>query len=371
MIVFRNVLKRIFGKKLNVVFMLIIPIVLNIFIAAFATKDMSYSIGVVDEDQTKCTEQMIKYLKSGADVTILDPEDDYKNKILNDGMECVFYIHSGFTNDLLEGKKVSVDSFSLDTSNIARPIQINMASYVTSLEQLIKKSNYDETEFYSAVEGLTKERVKSDYLYSATSTNSCSDVTHISLGYIAFCMVFLMTFSTALIMEDKEIGIYDRILTSPISAGSYYVQHLLSYLVISVIQIVVVIAVLPLVTVVDFGGIVSSLQIILICSVFSMFCIALGMLINKLCKNAMMVGAVSSIVNMPLLILGGCFLPKEMMPKVVQKIGNFVPTSWFLDASDVVIYGRPFGESVKYIMYMMALIVVILMLIFIQKKKKA
>lgn len=370
MIILKNVLTRIFSKKINIIFMLVIPIVLNIFIVALSTKDVTYTVGVIDEDKTECSRQVIEYLKHDAKVKVLSAKDDYKYKILNEGMECVFRINKGFATTILSAKKATVDSYSLDTSNIAKPIQIKVGSFVSVLETLAKESNYTEADFYDKVHLYMNKKSNTEYLYSAINANFCWDVTHISLGYIAFCMIFLMTFSTALIMEDKEIGIYNRLLTSPITAGSYYVQHLLSYLIVSTIQIVVVIFVLPLITIVNFGNIISYLQIIVICSIFSVFCISLGILINKFCKNTMMVGAVSSIVNMPLLILGGCFVPMDSMPNIVQKIGAFVPTNWFLRAADVVIYGKPFVECIRYLMYIITMVTFIFILVFLRIRKE-
>ena len=42
------------------------------------------------------------------------------------------------------------------------------------------------------------------------------------------------------------------------------------------------------------------------------------------------------LVNLPILMLGGCLWPRELMPEFVKRIGDFVPTTWFLKAAETV-----------------------------------
>jgi ABC-2 type transport system permease protein len=37
-------------------------------------------------------------------------------------------------------------------------------------------------------------------------------------------------------------------------------------------------------------------------------------------------------------MLGGCYWTKDMMPEVMNKIANFIPTSWVMAAVDKLLY---------------------------------
>jgi ABC-2 type transport system permease protein len=38
-------------------------------------------------------------------------------------------------------------------------------------------------------------------------------------------------------------------------------------------------------------------------------------------------------------MLGGCFWPREIMPKALQQLANFTPVTWVLKASEKLLYG--------------------------------
>jgi ABC-2 type transport system permease protein len=49
-------------------------------------------------------------------------------------------------------------------------------------------------------------------------------------------------------------------------------------------------------------------------------------------------------VVVPSSILGGSFIPKSMMPEIVNRLGNIVPQKWVMDASEKILQGKSIDE---------------------------
>lgn len=58
----------------------------------------------------------------------------------------------------------------------------------------------------------------------------------------------------------------------------------------------------------------------------------------------MQFGYLSNLIIVPMCMLGGCYWPIDFMPDTLQKIANFVPTSWLIKATEKIIYGAKLSE---------------------------
>lgn len=371
MIIFFNVIKRIMTKKSNLLFMLILPTFLSTFIVLISTTGNKYTVGIIDNDNTAFTRDFNDYLSQTCKIVDVKKEHVIEDKILNDGVECILVFQKGYTDALIHNDRAKVKSYFQEGSNYAEPIQMKVASYLSAAELIGASCNQNEDEFYKGMKDFREKDLQVDYLYAKNSFTEKTDAAVTSFGYVAFCMLFLMAFSTSLIMEDKVSGVTERLWITPVAKASYYVQHVLAYFLISVIQTVVVILVLPLFGKVSFGtSFLEVAKVIIICLIFSLSCIAMGVAINTYAKNKLAAGSISSLINLPILMLGGCFWPSEGMPVVLQKIGSFLPTAWFLKAAKgVVLYGKSLLGVVQYIGFLFAFTIVILGITFIIKSK--
>lgn len=371
MIIFINVIKRIMTKKSNLLFMLILPTFLSTFIVLISTTGNKYTVGIIDHDNTAFTRDFEKYLAQTCKIVDAEEESVIEDRILNDSVECILTFEKGYTDALIHNDKVKVKSYFQEGSNYAEPIEMKVASYLSAAEAIGDSCNQNEDVFYQGMKDFSAKALQIDYRYAKKSFTEKTDAAVTSFGYVAFCMLFLMAFSTSLIMEDKVSGVTERLWISPVAKASYYIQHVLAYFLISAIQTIVVILVLPLFGKVSFGtDVFGVVMAIIICLFFSLSCIATGVAINTYANNKLAAGSISSLINLPILMLGGCFWPSEDMPDILQKIGSVLPTAWFLKAETGVLYGKSLFGIIQYIGLLFAFTVITLGITFIMKKQK-
>ncbi|MED3803129.1 ABC transporter permease [Lysinibacillus xylanilyticus] len=372
MTILSNSIKRIFRKRTNILFMLVIPILMNLFLISVATKDVKYNLGILDQDSTPFTKELVSKMQEKYNVTLLTPSDDVKDLIVNKKLDIAFTFQSGFTADMLEGKDVAAISYALEASNVARPVQVYVSSYISSAKQIATSAKGNEGVFYKGLEAYNKNAFAVEYKSFSTGVSE-KDVNNAvtSLGYIAFGMLFLISFSTSLILEDKLTGVYDRITATPLTRSSYFSQHMLASFLVAAIQVLLLISSLPKLVDISYGSTSNQqLEVIAVCLALALACVAIGVAISRFSKSALMASSLTALINIPMLMLGGCFWPREIMPDFMQRISDFMPTTWFLQAGETVLYGKGLNGAIPELSYLIGFAALLLIVTFAVKSEK-
>lgn len=372
MTIFVNNLKRIFGRPVNIVFMLVVPVLLNVFIISVASGDTKYNIGVRDLDQSAFTKEVRSQMEEICDVTVIEESDDLKQMVLDGDVDIAIEFEKGYTEGLVHGNQVKVNTYALNDSNMTDSGQMYLKSLIEAACEIGQAADGDEQAFYDGMDTYYKKAYKVEYDKFKTSISEKVDLGVQSLGYVAFGMVFLMTFATMMILEDKLSGVYDRICVTPLSMFSYFIQNLFSFLIVAVIQIVLLFFILTNWVGLSYGQTIGDvLQTGLVCTAFAMVCISIGVISSRFAKTALMATSVTTLVNLPMLMLGGCLWPRSIMPNIMQKIGDFAPTTWFLKASEQVMYGKGILSVWQYVGGMLVLSLVLIIIAYVVKTDKA
>ncbi|MCY9545381.1 ABC transporter permease [Lysinibacillus xylanilyticus] len=372
MTILSNSIKRIFRKRTNILFMLVIPILMNLFLISAATKDVKYNLGILDQDSTPFTKELVSKMQEKYNVTLLTPSDDVKDLIVNKKLDIAFTFQSGFTADMLEGKDVAAISYALEASNVARPVQVYVSSYISSAKQIATSAKGNEDVFYKGLEAYNKNAFAVEYKSFSTGVSE-KDVNNAvtSLGYIAFGMLFLISFSTSLILEDKLTGVYDRITATPLTRSSYFSKHMLASFLVAAIQVLLLISSLPKLVDISYGSTSNQqLEVIAVCLALALACVAIGVAISRFSKSALMASSLTALINIPMLMLGGCFWPREIMPDFMQRISDFMPTTWFLQAGETVLYGKGLNGAIPELSYLIGFAALLLIVTFAVKSEK-
>ncbi|HBG38891.1 MAG TPA: ABC transporter permease, partial [Clostridiaceae bacterium] len=74
-----------------------------------------------------------------------------------------------------------------------------------------------------------------------------------------------------------------------------------------------------------------------------------------------------SLVITPMCMLGGCFWPREIMPKFLIEISNFVPTTWVLKGAKKAFFSTGIWD-IKYELLILLLFSAVFFLLGIIRK---
>lgn len=127
------------------------------------------------------------------------------------------------------------------------------------------------------------------------------------------------------IMTDRVNKTAVRIFSAPIRTYEYLFQSLLAYSILITMQIILIISIGSLLY--DWG-IVLTLKLFLCYTVFAASSIGFSIAWNSLFRSKLMSDAVFGIVISLMSIVGGIFMPVDMLPDFLKKIGMLFPTYW-------------------------------------------
>jgi ABC-2 type transport system permease protein len=129
--------------------------------------------------------------------------------------------------------------------------------------------------------------------------------------------------------EEKRSGTWRRQLASPVSRASILVAKLVPFFLISLTQS----AFLFGLGAVAFGMTVAGSMPAFFAMVLavSLCAVSLGVLFASFGGSEKQLGSIGSVTTLVMGLIGGCMIPRMVMPTVFKQIGNFVPQSWALD----------------------------------------
>lgn len=370
MTVLINNLKLIFGKKKNIFFMLIVPIASIFYIITATTQESKYNIIILDKDNTHFTKLFKNQFKEENNIVTVKNRDEIKNMIVDRKVDIAIIFEKGFTEKMLNNENVKVENIMLDGTNQNQPLQTNVASFVSSAKEIAKLSN-SEKEFNENMDKFVTQKFSVEYKRFSTSYLEDAENAVTALGYLAAGMLFFIMMTTNLLLVERMSGVTDRLATAPIKVSSYYLQHFISFYFIAVLQAVISLSILPLISVLSFGNTLSEIiNIIIVACTFALVCVSIGVFVNSISKNSFVAGTVTTLIELPLLMLGGCLWPREIMPEFLQKIGNFLPTTWYMKASERLVNGKGLSSVAFEVVGMAGFAAAVLLLTIIMKRKR-
>jgi ABC-2 type transport system permease protein len=129
--------------------------------------------------------------------------------------------------------------------------------------------------------------------------------------------------------EEKRSGTWRRLLASPVSRGAALLAKLLPFVVIGMGQLGFLFGIGALAFGMKVAGSVPALIVLSLAVVLCSTCLGLAM--ASLGGSEKMLGGVGSVTLLVMGLLGGCMMPRLVMPTFMQRIGLAVPHSWALD----------------------------------------
>lgn len=149
-------------------------------------------------------------------------------------------------------------------------------------------------------------------------------------GFSLFFVIYTITFSISSIIEQKQNGVWDRLILSPASKSSIYLGNLAYSFLIGYLQIILVFLLFATLFQFDFqGGLVTSM-IVVIPYVFAL--VSFGVFISGLITSMRQLDAIIPFIAVSMAMLGGAFWPIEIVSsKVILALSYISPITYGMD----------------------------------------
>lgn len=182
---------------------------------------------------------------------------------------------------------------------------------------------------------------------------------HIVPGLIGIILTMtMMTVTSMAIVRERETGTLEQLATTPLRAVELMLGKTIPYVVVGYIQVTVSLLVGIFIFQVPIHGSIPLLYVLASMQILTY--LGLGLLISTVATNQQQAGQMGMMVFLPNMLLSGFMFPREGMPFWAQKIGAFLPLTYFLQiVRGIVMKGLSFEYLWPLVWPMMVLLVLI------------
>ena len=177
-------------------------------------------------------------------------------------------------------------------------------------------------------------------------------------GIFAFSSIFMTMIVAQTMTVERDEGLLKRLKTTPASSADYMISQTLSYMIISVVQVMLVLAASYAIGYRPATGVVGIVFTFAISLAFSLVTVGFGLISATLSKSAEVATGISFIFIMPQMFFG-TFMP---LGGPTEAISRFMPSKYVTDAlTTLFLRGAPITTPVIWINFAMVSVVGILL----------
>lgn len=345
-----NTLKISFNKKSKLIGIMIIPICAILLSIMVSTKSSSnpIDVGILDNDKSSISKDFIKNIKSQDDFKItLVSEKDGENKLTAGDIDCNIIIPKGFEKSIYVDRIKKFYVKSLKGSSATAWVDNYTNIYLNNIMDTFKASGSNIDVFNKMYKN---NEVKALALNIEKVKNKASDkeITSRSIGFLIMIVMMNASISCGFILKEKKNRAYLRIRSSKVSSKSYVLANIFAGFAIAALQIFV--ALIIMVGIFKINTYVQFWQLFIILLCFAISAVGLGILVVSFCKDSNSANYAITLIITPSCMIGGCFIPTDLMPKTIQKISYFLPQTWTINAIAKLQSGGSFWSISSYIL---------------------
>lgn len=357
-----NVLKMSFRKKGGILVSILLPSIICIItvLANVGSSSGSIKIGVLDKDNTVLSNDMIDTINlKGNFKTIAVLEDQIKEVVLEQKVDCVMVIPESFQSGIYNGKGDKVKFVSIKGEDTTAYISSFVNYYIQGLNDISKASEGDQNIFNKMYKGNKNELIKLK-VEKLEDKNLSKNITYVTMGFLLMFVMSGAGFISSYIVSEKRNKTFFRICSAPVKAKDYVLSNVLTSLIIVLIQVTLVIFVMT--KVLNVNIFMKNIELFTILMCFGLVSIGIGLTVVAFSKTTNQVGTLNTLILTPTCMLGGCFWSPDFMPPWLQRVGDFVPQTWALRSITTLQTGGSFNTILPYIAILLSFALVFILI---------
>jgi ABC-2 type transport system permease protein len=333
-------LRRLVRDRTGVFFVFIFPFLIILALGAAFGSGFDAELGVVSNGSGVLGNDLKASLDSTEDLRIRSfaNEATMRTAIERNEVEAGVVIPAGYDDRIREGSTVELTYIARPTET-SRELQVTLRAVVDQQAVRLRAARFalEERAVGSFDEALARAHLVASAVPGISVTSHAAGGGDGEIGTFAtgaaqelVLFVFLTSLSaSAMLIETRRFGVTRRMLASPTSVRSILVGETLGRYAISVLQGVLIVGGTALLFQVDWGNRATTTAVVLL---FALAATGAAMVMGSVLQNAAQAGAMGVFLGLVLAALGGCMVPLEVFPPVMNRIAHLIPHAWAIDA---------------------------------------
>ncbi|VYT90296.1 ABC transporter permease [Clostridium tertium] len=306
------------------------------------------NIGIVDNDSSKTTKVIVDFLKEQNGYNVNDiNEDSIDNLFSEKAIDVAIVFNKGFENNIILSGKDEINVTSVENDGVGNLIKELLNREMLNIRDISLASNKDKEVYYrglinysnSTYVNITKESLND--LYKEYSSSQ------MFIGFLIMFMLIRGMKTAYRIFDEKSENIYMRIFMAPVKSSEYYLADIISGYISILIQVVLGIVSINILNV-ETG--LSNIQLFVILALVGLVSVSLALCCSAFAKNRTEASNIFNFANMFFLMVGGAFVPLEIIPPLIEKISYFTPVRWAMESINALQQGAQVNEIYNYLL---------------------
>lgn len=361
-----NALKRLFRNKGVLTFIILSLTVPIIFLTFNYTDQSRLAIGILDNDHSALSKDMINTLTDSGHVNIeYVDKSEINTKVASGDIDCALIIPPNFEEGIIRGNVQRPQILSLKGQEVTSWLKSTTNTFIANACDIAAASNNDPMVFKKMYQSYLNSGSKMDVvvLKDASAKNIASQR---SLGFFIMFLMMSANSVAGIMLNDRRNRTFHRICLAPVKISAYMVSYFLINTVVMLFQVSVIIALV--INLLKFPLDSTAIGLWIITAVFGVMAVTLGMMINAFSNSSLQASSISILITMPTCMLGGVFWPLNIMPSWLARLSNLIPQKWVIEATTKLQSGQPLGSIAMNITVLLAFACIFLALTIYKTK---
>ncbi len=162
-------------------------------------------------------------------------------------------------------------------------------------------------------------------------------------GYTIYGLFWIVSLLAVSVVREKKEGTFRRLIVAPVTKAALLAGKVIPYFCINLFQLALVFAVATLLMGMKLGH--SPMGLLLVSLATAAAATGLGVLVAAFARTEAQASSLPILILLSLSALGGCFVPRFIMPARLQLLSLITPHAWALDAyQDLLVRGSGLVE---------------------------
>ncbi len=348
-VLIKNNLKiAIIKKPIGFIMSIIAPILILLLMLNVINMNSGYiTVGIIDNDSSKTSKDILDSIKNYEGFNVREIQQNEKKDLFSENaINAVIEVTSGFEDSLLKGDTNPIKVTSVENDDVGMIIRNLVNEQMRNINSIAIAAEGNKEVYYKSLDNYSNN---SYIKLERESLNDLHEEYSFSQTFIGFIIMFMLIrgMSTSYrVFKEKEENVYNRIFMAPIKTYEYYVADAISGYISILLQVSLSILGIKLLKV-QVG--VSTLELFAILSLVGLVSISLAICCRSFAKNITEASNIFNFANIIMVMIGGAFVPIEIMPPIIEKISYFTPVRWAIQSIIDIQQGASFNEIYKYL----------------------
>lgn len=360
-----NTIKLLLKKKSFILMGIIAPALVIVFFSFSFGSDINYKVGVIDNDDSYISNEVIETINKIENVDVVNIEkDNYEILLASHQIQLALIINEDFSNKVLSGAEEEIIIKSISTSDVKETIISIIKSKKDNLSLIAKISDNDIEKFKE-----NNETYKEDlFKYNLSKAYEKRPAIENSIGLVIMMILISGAAIANFLIEDEEHDTKTRVLVSGLSPYKYYMALLIVFYLLSSISSIIYYLLCKGLNL-DFG-MINTNNFLVVMLLLNLVSISLNLCIVSFTKNRYIASTVNILIVIPTCMLSGVFWDFDIIPKYLQSIGNYMPQRIVYMCIEKLQMYNSLNYIIGYIIYMICISIALFMLSLIMFNAK-